>query len=515
MLAPGVLIGKYEVLEPIGEGGMGEVWKARDTTLEREVALKTLPDALARDPRRLARLEREARLLASLSHPNIAGIHGLEKSDGTTLLELELVKGQTLGELLEAGPMAIETALKIAVQIAEALEAAHTEGIVHRDLKPSNVMLTPGGAVKVLDFGLAKMVSVDSTPASHGLDPTASVTREGVIQGTPAYMSPEQIRSGRIDAQTDICAFGCILFEMLAGGSPFAQKSSTETLGKVLERAPDFERLRPDTPAPVVRLLRRCLEKDPRDRLHHIGDARIELRDALASPTPQSAEGALASAWPSRGLWAWTAGVAALVAIAASTAAFLVPRFVPESRPVPALYPAAPPVRGPRLVVGGDRVVSISADGRRLAYVSDEEIWLQTLGRQDASPLARSGRRVGNPFFSSDGEWVAFISWGDSLLRKVSIHDRVPITVAELGNERFLGGAWLGQTIVFATQRGVYSVSADQDGGEAELVIEAPEDLRLAGVPARRAVRTPDCACWSLDQRHRNRAARSRNQAAQ
>jgi serine/threonine protein kinase len=282
----GQTIGSYEVLREIGSGGMAEVYLALDTKLKREVAIKVLPRAFVHDPERVARLRREAQLLASLNHPNIAAIYGFEESRGVHYLVLELVAGDTLAERLDAGPLGIEEALRICRQIAEALEAAHEKGIIHRDLKPANIKVTPEGKVKVLDFGLAKVL-VGEQPGidlSRGATDSAATTIEGQILGTPAYMSPEQVRGKPADRRTDIWSFGCVFYETLAGRQAFAGETVSDTIAKVLEHQPNWNALPETTPASIRVLLQRCLERDPHRRLHDIADARIEIEDALTSP---------------------------------------------------------------------------------------------------------------------------------------------------------------------------------------------------------------------------------------
>ena len=294
-LAPGTRIGPYEVIDLIGEGGMGKVWRAYHTALKRNDAMKVLPDALATDAERLARFQREAQMLASLNHPNIAHVYGFEEVDGSKALVMELVEGQTLADRIAQGPIPVVEALPIARQIAEALEAAHEQRIIHRDLKPANIKLRPDGAVKVLDFGLAK--AMETAPAGIGASQSSTITSPalmtavGVLLGTAAYMSPEQARGKPVDKRADIWAFGCVLFEMLTGKRAFASDDVTDTLAFVITREPDWNALPIETPLLLRRLLRRCLEKDLRRRLHDIGDARLEIDDAgheapgAASPT--------------------------------------------------------------------------------------------------------------------------------------------------------------------------------------------------------------------------------------
>jgi len=322
-LHPGCQLGTYQIRAPLGSGGMGEVYLARDTRLDREVAIKLLPEHLARDRERVLRFEREAKLLASLNHPNIAAVYGFETiQEGTTLppavdfnpgeaaglegaassdhsrrlkpaaqdvmhfLVLEYVEGETLAQRLKVGPMPVDEALEVGKQIAEALEAAHDKGVVHRDLKPGNVMVTPDGKVKVLDFGLAKAIAEDSTLSAPADSPTitADYTRPGVMLGTAPYMSPEQARGRSVDKRTDIWAFGVILYEMLTGIGPFRGETTTDSIGAILHKDVDLGRLPPGTPPMVRHIVRRCLERDRTQRLQAIGDARIELEQTLIAP---------------------------------------------------------------------------------------------------------------------------------------------------------------------------------------------------------------------------------------
>ena len=278
-------LGPYRIVELLGSGGMGDVYRARDTRLERDIALKVLPAVFAAEPDRLARFKREAQVLASLNHPHVAAIYGVEESGTVRAIVLELVEGETLAERLFRGrTLPIPEALRIARQIAEALEAAHERGIVHRDLKPANIKITPAGVVKVLDFGLAKAAGGDGLgPDSTGL-PTVTMgeTREGIILGTPAYMSPEQARGQAVDKRTDIWSFGCVLYEMLAGRTAFGRSTATDTLAAILHDEPDWDALPPTTPPSLQRLLRRSLAKDRKDRLRDIGDIRFAIEDSTA-----------------------------------------------------------------------------------------------------------------------------------------------------------------------------------------------------------------------------------------
>ena len=286
-LAPGARLGTYEIVALIGAGGMGEVYRARDGKLTRDVALKILPPLFARDPERLARFSREANLLATLNHPNIAAIYGFESSDHSPALVLEMVEGPTLADRIERGPIPLEDALPIARQIAEALEAAHAQGIVHRDLKPANIKVRDDGTVKVLDFGLAKAMAVDSSPGVVPASPTITspaATAMGTIMGTAAYMSPEQARGRAVDKRSDIWAFGAVLYEMLTGRRAFDGEDVSDTLANILKREPDWSALPPGTPPAIERVLRRCLTRDPRLRTHDVADVRIELDERGGRP---------------------------------------------------------------------------------------------------------------------------------------------------------------------------------------------------------------------------------------
>ncbi len=280
----GTKLGHYEILDLLGKGGMGEVWRARDTKLGREVAIKTLPEEFAKDADRLARFEREAKLLASLNHPNIGAIHGFEEDNGTHFLVLELVEGDTLADQIKRGAIPVEESLKLALQIAEALETAHEKGVVHRDLKPANIKVTPVGRVKVLDFGLAKAFA-EAGPRSTASTLTLTGTEAGVILGTPAYMSPEQVQGQKVDRRTDIWAFGCVLFELLAGRRSFDGKTVADLWASILNTEPDWTSL-PRNLHPRIRLmLERCLEKEARSRYHDISDARVDIEKVLADPS--------------------------------------------------------------------------------------------------------------------------------------------------------------------------------------------------------------------------------------
>src|ERR1700693_948440 len=313
-LTPGTRLGSYEVLAQIGAGGMGEVYQAHDTKLGRDVAIKVLPEAFAHDPGRLSRFQREAKMLASLNHPNIATIHGLEQSGDTSYLVMELVSGETLAERVKAGPIPVEEALAIAKQIAEALEAAHEKGIIHRDLKPANVKLTSEGKVKVLDFGLAKAFAGDTSTEDMGNSPTLSMaaTMQGVILGTAAYMSPEQAKGKAVDKRTDIWAFGAVLYELLTGKPAFHGEDVGDILASVVKMEPAFDALPPNISPSIRVLLQRCLRKDRRQRTPDAATIRIEIEDAIAVPKDSGATQAAPTSM-SKLPWAFGAVAAVLV----------------------------------------------------------------------------------------------------------------------------------------------------------------------------------------------------------
>src|SRR5262245_27145209 len=372
-LDPGTRLGAYEILGLIGAGGMGEVYRATDTRLKREVAIKVLPEAFAQDPDRLARFQREAELLASLNHPNIAAVYGLEHTDGVVGIVLELVDGETLADVVARGPLPLVDVLPIARQISEALEAAHDKGVVHRDLKPANVKVTPDGRVKVLDFGLAKMLDPaearGAKASAMSMSPTLSVhaTYAGVILGTAAYMSPEQARGKPVDRRTDVWAFGCVLYEMLTGKHAFEPgETVSDAIVSVLSREPDLTVLPTETPPSIRRLLRRCLQKDPQQRLPHIGAARLEIdeaRGARPAEQPAAAVAAPTATVQPRGRRAlrWTSA-ATVLAAAAALAGYAAWRLKPNVPRAVTRFTVALP-DGQVFTNPGRQFVALSPDG--------------------------------------------------------------------------------------------------------------------------------------------------------
>jgi serine/threonine protein kinase/Tol biopolymer transport system component len=474
-LAAGQHIGAYAILSPLGTGGMGEVYRARDTRLGRDVAIKVLPAAFAADHDRMVRFQREAQVLASLNHPHIASIFGFEESNSTRALVMELVEGPTLHERIAAGAISIEEALPIAKQIAEALEYAHEHGIVHRDLKPANIKLTRDGAVKVLDFGLAKALSDDPLSSEVSNSPTLSAvaTRAGIILGTAAYMSPEQAKGKTADRRADIWSFGVVLYEMLTGQRLFTGETSQETLAAVIRAEPDWSALPPSVPARVRRLLRRCLEKDPRRRVQAIAEARIAIEDTLVGAAEDTPLAVPSTEPPWRRTLPW-ALVGALSLILALVLVLWVPR-----PPAPEL---ATPVRlsvevgaDASLATGLGPAAILSPDGKLLAFASQKatgqrgQLYMRRLEQLRASPLAGTeGAR--DPFFSPDSQWLGFFA--DGKLRKVAVTGGAPVTVCDASDDR--GGAWTENgTILFTPgiAGGVSRVSAA--GGTPEILTRA------------------------------------------
>ncbi|MEO5821091.1 MAG: protein kinase [Vicinamibacteraceae bacterium] len=442
-LVLGQHVGRYHILDLLGAGGMGRVYRALDATLGREVAIKGLSDAFRGDSRSLRRFEREARVLATLSHPNIATIYGFERLNGSPFLVLERVDGETLAHRLARGRLPVDEAVAIAVQIIAGLEEAHGKGVTHRDLKPSNVMLTPARQVKLVDFGLAKTSAVHSA-VEDSIEP---ITAIGVVVGTARYMSPEQVKGEDVDSRTDVWAFGCVLFEMLTARPAFAGRSVSEVAAAVLRDEPDWTSLPADAPAAITRLIRRCLRRDPRARLQHIGDARIELVDLQQEAERDPGRAASSTKRP------WLAWAIAATAVAAAIASFFVLR--------PRASDGGPPVRlslelpSPLTLAGGfSSPFAIAPSGRLLAIEATEGGTRRLYLRELKDPTLRrlAGTDGGwQPFFSVDGQWVAFFT--DRKLAKVAVGGGPALELADIGgNPR--GATWAadGSIVVAATQ---------------------------------------------------------------
>ncbi|MBE0565595.1 MAG: serine/threonine-protein kinase [Krumholzibacteria bacterium] len=462
-MTPGTRLGPYEIGVSLGAGGMGEVYRARDTRLGRDVAIKALPPELSRDPERLVRFEREARLLASLSHPNIAGIHGLETADGTPYLALEFVEGETLAARLARGPLPLDEAIDVAGQIAAGVEAAHESGVIHRDLKPVNVMLTPAGQVKVLDFGLAKAAATGRAESDPDLSTsptmTYAATQAGMILGTAAYMSPEQARGKAVDKRTDVWAFGCVLYECLTGRRAFAGETVSDLIAGILKTEPAWDLLPAATPARVRALLRRCFCKDPRERLRDIGEARIALGATAETEAP-----AVPAPRPAAVRWRVMAVVTLAVAFLAVLAAL---RFGPTAGPGP--------LRKFDLVAG-DMVVDwpiapvLSPDGSRFAYASENRIWVRDLDR--LTPRAVAEVAAASPVnWSPDSRTVVYAD--KRKLWQVPAEGGQPTAICEIpGTGDIIGAAWSAAgTIAFSVWRDrLYEVAAG--GGVPKVLVD-------------------------------------------
>ncbi len=481
-LKSGLQIGPYIVGTPLGAGGMGEVYRATDTKLRRDVAIKVLPEDVAHDVERLARFEREAQLLASLNHPNIAAIYGLEESEGVRCLVLELVEGETLAEKLSQSALPLDDTLAVVRQIASALEAAHDKGIIHRDLKPANVKVLPDGTVKVLDFGLAKAIQGD-TPSGEGSalsqSPTvaAGATQDGVILGTAPYMSPEQARGKQVDRRADVWALGCILYECLVGRRPFLGETTPDVLAQIVSHEPDLGALPRGTPDCVVRLLRRCLDKDPKRRLRDIGEVRVLIEEFESNPASELLAPAVAAAPKdsfSGSLLLWVIIVALGVALAyllfkepsPSGAPLALSRW---SVPLPSNSRLGLPGPGGRFDYSG--LVAVAPDGSRIAYaVQDKgrgvELHVREMNAIAPTPIQGTANARG-PFFSADGQWLGFLA-DSGEIQKVALAGGSPQEICNVGRPIGFDASWApdGEAIVFATDDGLWLVSAS--GGSPE-----------------------------------------------
>ena len=457
--------GFYQVQARIGVGGMGEVYRALDTKLGRDVAIKILPSRSVGDSSLMARFRREARLLATLNHPHIGAIYGFESEGDIHALILELIEGDTLADRLRSGPIPLKETVLIATQIAEALDAAHSKGIVHRDLKPGNIKITSQSVVKVLDFGLAKAVSgdPDAVVETDKLETvTLSLTEVGVILGTPAFMSPEQARGKPTDKRTDIWAFGCILYEMLTGDSAFGRDNMTDTLAAIIETEPDLSALPPDTPQSIRLLLNRCLEKDPKHRLRDIGDG-IPL---LVEKDPPSLPGASAPAPKNtrRELLTWLSAAAFFAAVGAGIAFLFIPRVSPPSAAVLKSTILLPP--GARLASGPRELpLAVARDGSRIAYIVNEDshrlLYVREMNSLDTHPIPGT-EDARHPFFSPDGRSIGYFAGG--ALQTVAAAGGPPQRICDVATVS-MGGSWSSDhTIVFGST-GVDLMRVSDAGG--------------------------------------------------
>jgi Tol biopolymer transport system component len=452
-------IGPYEIKSLLGEGGMGVVFHARDTVLQRDVALKLLPEQFANDAERFARFQREAQVLASLNHPNVAQIYGVETSEAFRCLVMEFVEGETLEDRIKRGPIPLDETLQIAKQIGEGLQTAHDKGVVHRDLKPANIRCTPGGQAKILDFGLAKVREIDAPPTSLANYPTLlSGSMPGTLLGTPAYMSPEQVKGKDTDRKSDIWAFGCVLYEMLTGFAPFAGETAGDVLAAVLKGEPDWNRLPANVPQGIRHLMGRCLKKDPRQRLQDIGDARIEIEEILSGVVPAGPGGAATSlTWP-REWRAWTLFLLLVGLIGMITVARAL-------RPAPETPEWRVDVDTPPATDAAS--LAISPDGRKVVFEANSDgsrLWLRSLSSAAARPL-QGTEGATYPFWSPDSRTIAFFA--DGKLKRTDIDGEYVQTLATATTGR--GGTWNRDgVILFApnnNNRPIYRIPAA--GGDA------------------------------------------------
>ena len=468
----GTKLAHYEVLSAIGKGGMGEVWKAKDTKLGREVAIKTLPEEFAKEADRVARFRREAQLLASLNHPNIAAIHGFEEDNGTHFLVLELVEGDTLADRVKRGAIQVEESLKLALQIAEALEAAHEKGVIHRDLKPANVKVTDEGKVKVLDFGLAKAFAGDGSEVDISNSPTLSMqaTQQGIILGTAAYMSPEQARGNAADLRSDIWAFGCVLFEMLTGRQTFEGATVSDIMAGVLAKEPIWSSL-PANLHPRIRfLLESCLEKESKSRCQGIAEARAYIQKALAEPgvvLTQPVAGVVQARQQSKLPW-----VAAVVLAIITGVAVWNLRSEPEPGAVGRFYHVLP--EDQTFTRTGRTFVALSPDGSRMVYVANQQLYLRAMDTLESTLIPGTDEDPVAPFFSPDGQWIGYWSGADGQLKKIAVSGGAPVTLSDSDNP-FGTPHWGNDgNIVWTQDERLLSVS--ENGGTPELLIARPDD---------------------------------------
>ena len=471
----GKTLSHYQITSQLGKGGMGEVYQAKDQKLGRDVAIKVLPEEFARDTDRVARFEREAKLLASLNHPNIAAIYGLEESDGIHFLVLELIEGDTLAERIKAGPIPIEESLKLALQISEALEAAHEKGVIHRDLKPANIKITPEGKIKVLDFGLAKAYSGDPADMNLSNSPTLSdaATQAGVILGTAAYMPPEQAKGKSVDKRADIWAFGVVVFEMLTGRQLFVGETVSETLAAVLMKDVDFTALPANLHPRVKEMLERCLQKDPRERYSGIGDARFDLQKVLADPGGVVVRAAATAAEAQKKMRVsipWIAAILILIILVAGIAGWKLKQ-TPEPQIIHFAYELPEQLHFTSIE---SPVLAVSRDGKQIAYATTGGLYIRSLNEWDAQLLTGT-EGLQSPFFSRDGKWIGYFSRTDYKLKKIPIRGGTPIELCD--TLPFNGARWItdNEIVYFDLQKRRLMKISD-DGKNQEILLEDKND---------------------------------------
>jgi Tol biopolymer transport system component len=477
----GKTLGHYQISFQLGKGGMGEVYQAKDLKLGRDVAIKVLPEEFAKDADRVARFQREAKLLASLNHPNIAAIHGLEESGGTNFLVLELVEGETLADRIKTGPVPVEESLKLALQIAEALEAAHERGVIHRDLKPANIKVTPDGKVKVLDFGLAKAFAGEQEQMNLSNSPTLSVasTQQGVILGTAAYMSPEQAKGKAVDKRSDIWSFGAVLFEMLTGEPAFPGEEVSEILASVIKGDTNLDLLPANIHPRVREVLIRSLQKEQKKRYPDIGEAEYEIEQVLADPSGVFIK-PISAAKPRRkvriGL-PWAIGAVCLTVIIVGAVIWnLKPAPAPEPRPVMRFDYELP--NGQQFGDLTERAIAISPDGSQFVYQTGKGLYLRSMTDSNTRLISGTGENPRKPFFSPDGQWIGYIS-GDGILKKTSINGGASVSLTKDTSAGFL--SWSADhAIVYGTGNGRTIMRISENGGNPELLVKREGEALVA-----------------------------------
>ena len=468
----GKTLGNFECTALLGKGGMGEVYQAKDQKLGRDVAIKVLPEEFAKDTERISRFQREAKLLASLNHPNIAAIYGLDEADGAHFLVMELVEGQTLDEQIKSGPIPVEEALKLALQIAEALEAAHEKGVIHRDLKPANIKVTPDGKVKVLDFGLAKAFAGEQVDLNLSNSPTLSVaaTQRGVILGTAAYMSPEQARGKEVDKRTDIWAFGVVFFEMLSGKQLFSGEDVSSTLARVLEREPDFSVLQPNLHPRITEALKRCLQKEPQKRYHDIADTRLDLQEIMEDPRgklslPSSREKAQLDRIT---FLKWVLLTAVMIITTGIAIWILKPTLSPNVAQVVRLIDNLP-VKDTIFPM-----LAVSPDGRQFVYGTSNGLYLRPIDDYEGKIIPGTKGESCSPFFSPRGDWIGYYSNNEKKLKKIQIHGGLPSDLCELNGIPIMPSWGADGNILYGDRgNGVMQISASN--GSPTLLIKAEQ----------------------------------------
>jgi serine/threonine-protein kinase len=474
-LTIGTQLGSHEIVALLGKGGMGEVYRARDTKLKREVAIKILPEEFSSDPARVSRFQREAEVLASLNHPNIGAIYDLLEADGSRFLVLELVDGETLADRIARGPIPVEQALAIAKEISEALEAAHEKGVIHRDLKPANVKITSEGKVKVLDFGLAKALEVEPAQTASN-SPTmlsAAALSGGVILGTAGYMSPEQAKGHSADQRSDIFSFGCVLYEMLTGRQTFSAETVAETIASVLMREPDLKSLPANLHPKIEDLLLRCLAKNRKERWHAVADIRLELVAILSDPYGLQLPSVRGST--RHPFWRRALPVVAAFIIAVALTAFVALYMRPSTNASVMRFSFVLP-EDQRFTNAGRSVVTMSPDGTSIVYVANQQLFIRKMSEMEARPIpgTTSSQQGGvtSPFFSPDSRWIGFFAEGG--LKKIAVTGGSAVVLCE-ANAPF-GASWgLDDHIYFGQRQGIFRVSANGGKPEAVVVVKSGE----------------------------------------